>query len=320
MLLDIRKRSHLNMTEPKLNFLPCPDPGRSDGQAHQMAYWQWGDASASHVVLCVHGLTRQGRDFDALAQHLRAQARAPIRVICPDVAGRGRSDRLQDPQTYIIPTYAADMLVLLRHLHLQAPMVNLDWVGTSMGGLIGLALCGSSPTLLPVPVRKLILNDVGPALAWPALQRIGASLGQLGPFDTLQQAADTLWGVSSGFGPHTPTQWLDLCRYMVQPHQGKLVLGYDPDIALAFRSVTPESASQSEAMLWSLYDAIQAHTLVLRGANSDLLTPATVQEMARRGPRAACVVFDGVGHAPTLVDRLQQGVVSDFLLGATGVA
>lgn len=305
------------MTQAELNFLFCPDPGRSDGQGHQMAYWQWGEPSASHLVLCVHGLTRQGRDFDTLAQHLCKQAPAPIRVICPDVVGRGRSDRLQDPLAYTVPTYAMDMLVLLHHLHQQAPIAQLDWLGTSMGGLIGLAVCGSSPDLLPAPVRKLILNDVGPVLPWSTLQRLGASLGQLGPFDTLQQAADALWTVSSGFGPHTPAQWLDLCRHMVQAKRGRLALTYDPAIALAFRSVTPELNQQSEAMFWALYDAIQAQTLVLRGAVSDLLTPATVHEMTRRGPRAACVEFAGVGHAPSLVDPRQQQVVSHFLFDAS---
>ena len=180
------------MNEPSLNFVTCPDA--ADG--HRMAYWQWGQPDSPHVVLCVHGLTRQGRDFDVLAQALCAQAglfsSAGIRVICPDVAGRGESEWLKDPAGYQVPAYAADMLSLLAHLHAQSPIVTLDWVGTSMGGLIGLVACGQPGVPLPVPIRKLVLNDVGPALQWRAIQRIGAYLGQSGHFNTVQEAADLL--------------------------------------------------------------------------------------------------------------------------------
>ena len=151
------------MPEPTLNYLLCPDA--SGG--HRMAYWQWGDPQSSHVVVCLHGLTRQGRDFDTLAQALCSQATAPIRVICPDVAGRGQSDWLKDPMGYQIPAYAADMLAMLAHLR----PTKLDWVGTSMGGVIGMILAGQPDLPLPVPVRKLVLNDVGPVMQWQALQR-----------------------------------------------------------------------------------------------------------------------------------------------------
>jgi pimeloyl-ACP methyl ester carboxylesterase len=312
------------MTEPCLNFVSCPDAAGEVASTHQMAYWQWGDATAGHVVLCVHGLTRQGRDFDTLARALceRAQAAGvPLRVVCPDVVGRGQSDWLKDPAGYQIPFYAADMLCLLAQLHAQAPVQSLDWVGTSMGGLIGMALCGHSEAPSPQPVRKLVLNDVGPTLEWLALQRIGAYLGKSGEFDNLQQAADAMWAISSSFGPHTPEQWLALCRHMVKPVDGdagqsaKLKLHYDPSIALAFGSATEAATQQAQAVLWHLYDHISAETLLLRGASSDLLSPATAQAMMQRGPRARLVEFQGVGHAPTLVAGDQLAVVADFLLG-----
>ncbi len=281
--------------------------------AHHMAYWQWGDAQAAHVVVCVHGLSRQGRDFDALAQALIERSRTPLRVICPDVVGRGQSDWLADAMRYQIPTYAADMLTLLAQLHTQAPITTLDWVGTSMGGIIGMALCGSQLPL-PAPVRKLVLNDVGPAIQWQALQRIGTYLGQTGRFDSVQQAADAMWAISQSFGPHTPAQWLALSQHMVKAlPDGAFTLHYDPAIAVPFRSMTPESAVQGEAQLWQLYDAITADTLLLRGAQSDLLSPVNAHAMTQRGPKARLVEFAGVGHAPTLIAADQVQAVTDFL-------
>jgi pimeloyl-ACP methyl ester carboxylesterase len=281
-----------------------------------MAYWQWGDTGSSHVVVCVHGLARQGRDFDALARALAPR----MRVVCPDVVGRGRSDWLADPAGYQIPVYAGDILALLAQLHAQAPMARLDWVGTSMGGLIGMVLAGQPGLPLPTPVRKLVLNDVGPVVQWEALQRIGTYLGKSGTFASLDQAAAALWAVSTSFGPHSAQQWLELSRHMVRPRvpdepDGGLALHYDPRIAEPFRALTPELAAQGEALMWQLYDQIQAQTLLLRGAQSDLLSPATARQMAQRGPRARLVEFEGVGHAPTLVAEDQRQVVLAFLQG-----
>jgi len=281
-----------------------------------MAFWQWGDTGNPHVVVCAHGLSRQGRDFDTLAAALAPHAR----VVCPDVVGRGQSDWLDDPQGYQIPTYAGDMLAMLGQLHATSPITSLDWVGTSMGGLIGMVLAGQPGLPLPVPVRKLVLNDVGPAIRWQALQRIGTYLGQTGRFESLQQAADAMWAVSTSFGPHTPAQWLELSRHMVRrlrsdAADGALTLHYDPAIAKPFGSLTEEQAQQGEAALWQLYDRIDADTLLLRGGDSDLLSHATAQAMAERGPRARLVEFAGVGHAPTLVAADQLRAVTSFLLG-----
>ncbi|MBA3592320.1 MAG: alpha/beta hydrolase [Polaromonas sp.] len=297
------------MTEPTLNYLPCVDAAGG----HRMAYWQWGDTANPHVVVCVHGLSRQGRDFDVLADYIADQAR----VVCPDVAGRGQSDWLKDPMAYQVPQYAADMLSLLAQLNQQSPIATLDWVGTSMGGLIGMAIAGQPGLPLPAPVRKLVLNDVGPAIEWAAIQRIAAYLGKAGHFASLQQAADAMWAVSRSFGPHTPEQWLALSRPMVKPvpgaQDGSVMLHYDPAIAAAVRAATEESARQGEAQLWALYDQIRAQVLILRGAESDLLSEETALAMTQRGPRARVVAFDGVGHAPTLVSEDQVSTISDFL-------
>ncbi|HRO82493.1 alpha/beta fold hydrolase [Alicycliphilus denitrificans] len=309
------------MIEPTLKYVPCPGPaaaGATAQEGHRMAYWEWndtGDPRHPHVIVCAHGLSRQGRDFDTLARRLCRHAR----VVCPDVAGRGRSDWLADPMDYQLPVYAADMLALLGQLHQQAPIATLDWVGTSMGGLLGMAICGVPDLPLPAPVRRLVLNDVGPCLEWQALQRIGQYLGQPVHFDSLQQAADALWAVSSTFGPHTPQEWLELSRAMVRPApQGGFVLHYDPAIAVAFRALTPEAASAGEQQMWQLYDRIAAQVLLLRGTQSDLLSPQTAQQMTARGPRARLVEFAGVGHAPTLLHDDQVDVVARFLLDGQG--
>ncbi len=303
------------MSDPKLNYVSCPDATGG----HRMAYWQWGDAGAGHVVLCVHGLSRQGRDFDVLAQALCAQSATPIRVVCPDVVGRGQSDWLKDPMNYQLPNYAADMLALLSALRPD----TLDWVGTSMGGLIGMVVCGQPDFPLPTPVRRLVLNDVGPVIQWQALQRIGQYLGNTGCFDSVEQAADAMRAISATFGPHTTAQWLALSRPMVRPlndGSGTLTLHYDPAISLPFGSVTQASAVQGEAMLWQLYDGITAQTLLMRGAQSDLLSHDTAMAMVQRGPKARLVEFAGVGHAPTLVQPDQVEVVSAFLLAPSTIS
>ena len=299
------------MSEPKLNYLPCAD----SGSGHRMAYWEWGPADAGHIVVCVHGLSRQGRDFDGLAQALVERSGGTVRVICPDVVGRGKSDWLADPMGYQVPTYAADMFALLAHL--KPTIQVLDWVGTSMGGLIGLAVCGQTQFPLPVPLRRLVLNDVGPAIQWDSIVRIGQYLGRAVQFESLQQAADAMWAVSTTFGPHTPAQWLELSRYMVMPVPGTanaVTLHYDPSIAVPFGTMTRESAAQGEAVLWQLYDAIAAQTLLLRGAQSDLLSVETARLMTARGPKARLVEFAGVGHAPTLIASDQVDTVTQFLL------
>ena len=297
------------MSEPTLNYVTCPDAAGG----HRMAWWQWGNPAAGHVVVCVHGLSRQGRDFDVLAQALCDRAGGQLRVVCPDVVGRGRSDWLQDPMGYQIPAYAADMGVLLGELQ----PATLDWVGTSMGGLIGLVLAGQPQ--LPYRIRKLVLNDVGPAISWQAIQRIGEYLGEPVRFSSVEQAAEALRLISVGFGPHTREQWLALTRPMLKPaSDGRgLMLHYDPAIAVPYRTLTPQTSAQGEVTLWRLYDAITARTLLLRGASSDLLSPETAQAMTQRGPRARLVEFPGVGHAPTLVAADQVQTVCDFLLGAS---
>lgn len=307
------------MQSPQLEFVPVSGPAARDGGTRRMAYWDWSSEQGSacnHVVICVHGLSRQGRDFDVLARALAPRSR----VLAVDVAGRGHSDRLADPMAYQVGTYAADLATLMMQVRADMPDAVIDWVGTSMGGLIGMAVA-AQPTLAP---RRLVLNDVGPVIQWEALQRIGTYLGKNPSFESEQMACDYLASISAGFGPHTPEQWWALSLPMLRERDGRWWLHYDPDIALPLQALTSapdETASRQtvqagEAALWGLYDAIGSSTLLLRGADSDLLTRETAAQMALRGPKARCVEFAGVGHAPTLVATDQVAAVRDFLWAA----
>jgi pimeloyl-ACP methyl ester carboxylesterase len=285
-----------------------------------MAFWRWGDPQATHVVVCVHGLTRQGRDFDRLAKALVAQSPHPLQVICPDVVGRGRSDWLADPASYQIPQYAADMLALLAQVKTQMGPENslqkLDWVGTSMGGLIGMVLAGQPELPLAAPIRRLVLNDVGPAITWSSVQRMQGYVGLYGQYRDLDEASQAMWAVSQGFGPVPVDVWREMSGHMLRPvTDGAVTLHYDPSIGVPVRAMTPEVAEAGEAALWALYDQIQARTLLIRGQDSDLLTPETATAMTERGPRARLETWPGFGHAPTLTDEEQIAVVAKFLLG-----
>ena len=284
---------------PELRHVQCLD-GRG---LHRMAYWQWERAGggADRVLVCVHGVSRQGRDFDALAQAMRDG----WRVVCPDVVGRGESDRLADPSAYQITTYVTDMVTLLARLD----ATTVHWFGTSMGGLIGMALAALPGT----PISRLVLNDVGPAIDPAGIARIGAYLGLPLTWASEGEAADYLLTISQGFGPHSRDQWLALTRPMLRREGDRWRLHYDPAIGVPLRAVTPAAASAGEAALWAAYDAIRCPTLVLRGADSDVLAPATAAAMAARGPHARLHEFAGVGHAPTIVAADQVAVVREFL-------
>jgi pimeloyl-ACP methyl ester carboxylesterase len=282
-----------------------------------MAYWRWGEASARRVVLCVHGLTRQGRDFDHLAKALVAQSPEPLQVICPDVVGRGQSEWLSDPMGYQIPQYASDMLALLSQLRSGVDIETLDWVGTSMGGVIGMVLAGQPALPMPAPIRRLVLNDVGPAIVWASVQRMQTYVGQYGEYRDLDEAAAAMWALSQGFGPVPADVWREMSSHMVRPGtDGAVTLHYDPAIGTPLRALTAEAAAAGEQVMWGLYDQIRAQTLLIRGGQSDLLLPETALAMTERGPRAQLLSWPDCGHAPTLTSDVQIQAVAHFLLEA----
>lgn len=307
--LKIENRN--TMLEPVIDFVDCPHPKGS----HRMAYASWGDPKAAHVVMCVHGLTRQGRDFDILAQALVADAQAanlpPLRVICPDVVGRGKSDWLEDPTGYQFGQYASDMAVLLQSLNAHRAIERLDWVGTSMGGVIGMLMAAKKGDL---PVARLVLNDIGPPVSWKSILNMKVYVGEVGKFQTVQEAADAIWQISKSFGPHTPAQWLALSQHMVRRlADGTYCLHYDPQLRVPIRAVTEEQAKAGEATMWQIYDSLEGPALLIHGAESELLSAASALEMSQRGPRATVATVAGVGHAPTLTHADQIAWVSQFL-------
>lgn len=265
---------------------------------HRMRYFDWGDAGNPRVLVCVHGLTRNARDFDEIARALSAH----YRVVCPDIAGRGRSDWLADPAGYALPQYVADIMVLLARLD----VAQVDWLGTSMGGLIGMAIAAQQRS----PIRRLLLNDVGPLIAPESLRRIGEYVGRAPHFASPDEAEKYIRAVSAPFGPLTDAHWRALTESSIrQRADGQWEMVYDPAIGEPFRVAF---AFAQPIDLWPLYDAIRCPTLVVRGAESDLLTPATFAEMGRRGPRARLAEVPGVGHAPMFLDAGQIAIARDF--------
>jgi pimeloyl-ACP methyl ester carboxylesterase len=283
------------MTESRRRSVQCISPKG----LHRMAYLEWGDPRNRDVVVCVHGLTRSARDFDALAGALCGQ----FRVVCPDVAGRGDSDRLPDAMHYGIPQYVADMVTLIARLDVEA----VSWVGTSMGGLIGMTLAAQAGS----PVKRLVINEAGPVVAKAAIRRIADYLGKAPAFLSFEDALQYVRTVFAPFGRHTDAQWRHLTEaWLRRNDDGTWRAHYDPRIAEPFRATMPEG----DLELWPVYDAIRCPTLVLRGAQSDLLSRDTTRRMAERGPKAKVVEVPEVGHAPTLMEPGQISVVRDFLL------
>ena len=269
---------------------------------HRMAYLEWGEPEGTKTLICIHGLTRCARDFDRLAEEM---VRHRYRVICPDVAGRGDSDWLKNPAEYVVPTYAADMRTLIARLEVK----SVQWLGTSLGGLIGMTLAAMPDS----PVTTLVLNDVGPALTAVSLDRIGSYLGKWPPLPDIEAAERYLRSISTTFGPHTDAEWRLLTEHVVRRNpDGSLRMHYDPAIAVPFNAELPHK----DVELWNSYDAIRCPTLVLRGEQSDLLTREAARQMASRGPRAKVVEIPGVGHAPTLLHEDQIAIVREFLLGS----
>ena len=269
---------------------------------HRMVYVEWGDAANPRVLVCVHGLTRCSRDFDFLAQALAAD----YRIVCPDVVGRGRSDWLRNKSLYDLPQYCADMTTLLARLNVE----TVHWVGTSMGGLIGMALASQPGS----PITRLVLNDIGPVLAAASLVRVGEFLGKASRFEGIEQAEAFVRFVSAPFGSLTDAQWRHLTVHLLRTAaDGKLEFAYDPGIAQRYREMQATCGGKDTEM-WPLYDGIVCPTLLLRGATSDVLTHETASQMRGRGPRAKLIELAGVGHAPTLMDPAQIAPVREFLL------
>jgi cobalt-zinc-cadmium efflux system protein len=271
----------------------------SGDEKHRMAYHAWGNPS-NKVLMCVHGLTRRGSDFKTLAQAMCKD----YYVVCPDVVGRGDSDRLSNPMMYAVPQYVADIATLVKKLG----VTQLDWFGTSMGGLIGMVYA-SMPNS---PIRRMLINDVGPKIEPEAIKRLGSYVGQPFAFASRTDALNRLNEICASFGEHTPQEWEIYNGPMLVQKDGKWIMHYDPDISVPFASVNPIMAKAGEMAMWHAFKQIHIPMLIVRGGVSDLLSAATVAEMCKVNPYARSIEIPNVGHAPAFVKPEQIALAKEF--------
>ena len=267
---------------------------------HRMAYHAWGNPNNPKVLICVHGLTRRGSDFKTLAQAMCKD----YYVVCPDVVGRGDSDRLTNPMQYAIPQYVADMAELVKKLGVN----QVDWFGTSMGGLIGMVYA-SMPNS---PIRRMLINDVGPRIEPDAIKRLGSYVGQPFSFANRADALSRLNQICATFGEHTPEEWEIYNGPMLVQRDGMWIMHYDPNISVPFASVNPIMAKAGEMAMWHAFKQIHIPMLIVRGGDSDLLSAATVAEMCKVNPYARSIEIPHVGHAPAFVKAEQIALAKEF--------
>ena len=284
---------------PQGSFTQSSVRSISRDQFHEIAYTRWGEAGTLGTVVCVHGLTRQGRDFDFIAARLAADGYA---VICPDVVGRGLSGRLSDPADYDLPQYELDMAFLIASL--QLPQV--DWIGSSLGGQIGILLAGRANP----PIRRLVVNDIGPDLPLNAVLRIGTYVENAPASFASREAAEMYFrGILAPFGKLTQAQWRHLSDHSIKPLDGGgFTLRYDRNLPRGFTAPVTH-----RHRMWKAWERIECPILILRGTESDLLLPKTAEEMVRRNPRATVVEVPDCGHAPPLLADSQIRIVEGWL-------
>ena len=272
-----------------------------DGDStHRMAYHAWGNPRNPKVLLCVHGLTRRGSDFKTLAEAMCED----YYVVCPDIVGRGDSDRLSNPMQYAVPQYVADIAHLVKTLGVS----QVDWLGTSMGGLIGMVYAAMPNS----PIRKMLINDVGPKIEAQAIARLGSYVGQPFSFANRADALNRLNTICASFGEHTPDEWETYNGPMLIERNGLWIMHYDPDIAVPFASVNPLMAKAGEMAMWHAFKQIHIPMLIVRGAQSDLLSADTVAQMCKVNSYTRSIEIPNVGHAPAFVKKEQIALAQEF--------
>jgi pimeloyl-ACP methyl ester carboxylesterase len=264
---------------------------------HRIVYQDWGDEKNPKVLICVHGLTRNSRDFDYLAQDLSSE----YRVIAPDIAGRGQSDWLSDPALYTLQQYIDDMSLLLADLKVK----QVDWLGTSLGGLMGMAIASQPHS----PIKRLILNDIGPVIKKESIAYLATSLAGTPHFKSLDELKSFLKEAYSAMGPLEKEQWEHMVTYDHRiTSEGNITRNFDPKITRWVSSMT-----NSDIAMWDLWGSIQCPILILHGEQSVILTPDICEEMLERNPHASLVTIPGVGHTPSLMPKSQIEIVQKWL-------
>lgn len=287
-------------------LVPTPSSDGEQKEPHSIAYTDWGDPQNPHVVICVHGLTRNCRDFDNLARALAADCR----VICVDIVGRGQSDWLEQARDYDnYRLYLSDAASLVTHIQAQyQASVTFNWVGISLGGLIGMFIA-IQPNQ-PFSISKLVMSDIGPLIPAAALKRIADYVGKEMRFNTFEEFKQYMKMISISFGPLTEEQWDHMAIHSALEYDdGSFGFRYDPKISISFKAHEIKDID-----LWKQWDQLAIPTLVLRGTESDILSVETAAGMKVRGPKARIVELPGIGHAPMLMDDVQIKIVRDFIL------
>ena len=288
-------------------LVPTPSIDGKQKKPHFIAYTDWGSSKNPHIVICVHGLTRNCRDFDYLARALQSDCR----VISVDIVGRGQSDWLEEAHDYdYYSLYLSDAVSLITHIQAQyQTAITLDWVGISLGGLIGMFLA-IQPNI-PFAINKLVMSDIGPLIPEAALKRIANYVGKDPRFDSFDEFKQYMKGISASFGPLTEEQWDHMAVHSAREYaDGSYGFRYDPRISISFKEHEIKDID-----LWQQWDQLNIPTLVLRGAQSDILSLETAAQMQIRGAKAKIVELPGIGHSPMLMDGNQIKIVRDFLLG-----
>ena len=287
-------------SNPRIHFFDTPNPNGEPG-THRIAFYEWGDP-ASPPLFCVHGLTRNGRDFDYLARALAED----YRVISVDVPGRGKSGPLDKPEWYHNGTYMQDILALAQHLGLE----HFEWVGTSMGGMIGMMIAA----LAPGKITRMVLNDIGAELTKDGLERIATYVGRICEFPDYATADKTFRQLLMHFGVRDEEHWAHLMEHsLVKQPDGKVRLAYDPRLGDGFRMLIEQAGGIKDLSLWMFWDAIKIPVLIVRGETSDILTRDCAAKMCEANPNASLIEFAGVGHAPTLMESQQIEPVKRWL-------
>lgn len=295
----------------KQNFVICG----SDEGYHRVAYTEWGKPNSDNsAVVCVHGLTRNSRDFDALAMYLSSQNH---HVFCPDVVGRGDSSWLKNSNQYNFKSYIMDMDILIG----RTAATQIDWIGTSMGGLIGIMMAALPNT----PIRRLILNDIGPQVPIHALWQLAKYVGKDPDFSSKEQAKEYFKTIYAEFGNLTEEQWTLFTEHSIfERAPGIYASKFDPsihDFKFKLQTVKELLYSPHKALegilfdidLWPLWRKIKCPVLIIRGRQSKLLLPEHIKKMQRIHPKVDVYVVEDAGHAPALLETAQHKRIADWL-------
>lgn len=271
--------------------------GLSFNGFHRISYLEWG-AENDNTMVCVHGVSRNAHDFDVLAKRLSPSNR----VICPDVVGRGHSDHLINADGYDYLQYNADMNVLLGRIGPQ----KVDWLGTSMGGIIGMVFASLPQT----PIKRLIVNDIGPFIARDNLTTIGEYIGRSGEFRNLAEVETYLREIYAEFHPMSDQDWADMAEHSSKrTSRGTYRMRMDAGVGDSFRN----RISLFDVDMWDTWDNIQCPVLILRGENSSFFARETAEEMLTRGPKSTLIEFPHAGHTPSLRGQEQIDAIVNWL-------